>query len=193
MPFYSIGVSESAVIASIKPHSYNTYHTKGVAYDVYSVKELGQLQPRPEWLTFPLPNEVNCVKCPSPWYPIDDFNTSETKGSPPRTFSIQVSPMTTSTLAYIETIYVVTDKRFVARHDHLLKTFEYHQIPTESIVWQTNWTRETCKGQRYEEVKMKLNPNSSKLITSILRLFLVQYSFRSVDPGKYMSYSDEPY
>ena len=193
MPFYSIGLPEIALIASVNFQSTSIYHTNGVAYDVYSIKELGQLRPRPEWLTFPLPDELNCVKCPSPWYPTDNLNTADTKWSLPRTFSIQVSPMTTSTLAYIETIYVVTDKRFVARHDHLLKTFERHQIPPESIVWQWNWTRETCKWHRYHEVEMKLHPNSSKLIALVLRLFLVQYSFRSVDPGKYMSYSDEPY
>lgn len=162
--FYSIGSAEIGRVASINFSDKEVYHVNGIAYDKYSISELGQTQFARQWLTFPLPNELNRSDYPSPWYPHNQlFGHNNTSFNHRMVFPINTSPPTRSGLAYIEQIYVITDQSFTARHKQLKHTFHRHSIPIESIDFRWKWNRTTCQmKENINEIKKKLNPAISK-------------------------------
>jgi hypothetical protein len=123
-------------------------YTKGIAYDLYSIRELGQLEPSSQWLTFPLPNEITTVE---PWIPKSHTN---------KTFPFFQSPPTQSGLAYIDKVYVLSDPSLDDRIQNIKRMFARHDIPTESINWWRlgKWNRKTCNAiENYVERRRILN------------------------------------
>ena len=135
--FYVIGQAEIARIASYYFLSNPVVYTSGVVYDRYSIRELGQLSSGSQWLTFPLPGEVTTVE---PWLPKDYSN---------ETFPFLQSPSTTSSLAYIDKIYVLSDPSLSARIENIQRMFVRHHIPIESIDWWRlgKWNEKTCNAR----------------------------------------------
>lgn len=139
------------------------YHTKGVAYDLYSIHEIAQANIGKQWLTFPLPQELNRNDYPPPWQPPTNF-TLKNSNIPMK------SPATQTGLAYVEQIYVISDISFVDRHEQLKKTFRKHSIPIESIDWRWKWNRTTCSLKENEaERNKKLNTKNASMYNFVNR------------------------
>lgn len=144
---FSIGQKDLAQVASyVFPHN-TAIHANGIAYDLYSISELGQMQPGQQWLTFPLPDETTSVLA---WTPPAQRLES---------FPVRRSPVTKSTLAYVDQVYVITDPKLRDRIEHIKRMFIRHQIPLESIDWRIGkWNRATCDApENKEEVARLLN------------------------------------
>jgi hypothetical protein len=153
-PFFSIGWPELSKLASHFFPDNCVVHFRGIAYDQYSINELGQAHPGFQWLTLPLPDELGRTGYPKPWEP-PVRNKS--------TFPVYKSPATKSTLAFLEQIYVITDESFTNRHEHLKSVFLRHDISVESIKWQFAWNRTTCNSNdSRDEVRERLNLKSGK-------------------------------
>jgi hypothetical protein len=153
-PFYSIGSTEHFRLASFYFPPNCVVHLEGIAYDQYSINELGQTRPGLQWLTFPLPHELGRTDYPAPWQPpiSRKFN-----------FPLQASPLTKSTLAFIEQIYVVSEQSFIDRHEHLKRVFRRHSIPIDSIKWQFVWARKQCSSNSsHDQVRKILNSKPGK-------------------------------
>ncbi|CAF1470969.1 unnamed protein product [Adineta steineri] len=103
--------------------------------------------PAPQWLTFPLPDEINNA---TPWMP----KTQSTK-----TFLFPRSPVTNSSLAYVDKIYVISDPALRDRIDNIKRMFTKHKLPVNSINWRLGrWNRATCTAKsNQEEVYRTLN------------------------------------
>ena len=99
-------------------------YANGIAYDIYSIRELGQLKPSSQWLTFPLPDEKNSVE---PWTATPQSN---------KTFPFFRSPNTKTGLAYVDDIYVVSDRAFPDRIQNVKNMFIRHDIPVSTIQWR---------------------------------------------------------
>lgn len=130
------------------------FHINSIAYDFYSIWELGQAKIGQQWLTFPLPYEIKNKENPLPWHP----------NSPSISVPIHISPSTKTHIAYLEQIYVISDMKFVDRHNQLKKVFQRQSIPDISIAWVWKWNRTTCNAdENFNEVyKRKLNIKSGK-------------------------------
>jgi len=153
-PFYSIGSPELSRIASFYFPANCVVHFQGIAYDQYSIDELGQTRPGLQWLTFPLPHELGRADYPKPWQPPVSKKSD---------FPLRPSPPTRSTLAFLQQIYVITDESFTDRHEHLKRVFLRHEIPVDAIQWQFNWNRTTCNlNESREEVRKILNLKPGK-------------------------------
>ena len=124
-------------MASLYFPPYAVVYTNGIAYDIYSIRELGQQGVASQWLTFPLPNEINNVE---PWMPKSYSN---------KTFPFFQSPPTKSGLAYIDQIYVLSDPSLYDRIQNIQRMFVRHDIPIDSIDWwrMGKWNRTTCNAQ----------------------------------------------
>jgi hypothetical protein len=111
-------------------------------------------------LTFPLPGEKNDVDA---WTPASQSN---------KTFPFFQSPPTTSGLAYINKIYVLSDPSLSDRIQNIQRTFIRHNLPINSIDWRLGkWNRKTCNAkENQEEVYRLLNlqPGSIGIILIIL-------------------------
>lgn len=163
--FYSIGSPELSRLASFFFPENCVVHVQGIAYDQYSISELGQTYPGAQWLTFPLPIELGLIDYPSPWQPPISKKAN---------VSIHVSPPTKSTLAFVKQIYVITDESFTDRHEHLKRVFRRHDIPIESIQWQFLWNRTTGNSnENRDEVRERLNlkPGMHRECTKRISLF----------------------
>ena len=123
-----------------------TIYIDGVVYDFYSAAELGQQEPGPQWLTFPLPREINNVKA---WMPAQSS----------KAFPIRQSLKTKSGLSYVDKIYVISDPSLNDRIENIKRMFIRHSIPVESIHWRLGrWNRTTCTAkENQEEVYRTLN------------------------------------
>lgn len=115
---------------------YTVVHVNGIAYDIYSIRESEQQRPGPQWLTFPLPGEVNSVKS---WMP----ELQSTK-----TFPFVQSPETKTGLAYLDDIYIVSDSSLTDRIENIKYMFNRHQIPISSIHWRFGkFNRSICTNE----------------------------------------------
>jgi hypothetical protein len=153
-PFFSIGSPELSRLASHFFPNNCVVHFQGVAYDQYSINELGQTRPGLQWLALPLPDELGRANYPQPWQPPLSNKSN---------FSVYKSPATKSTLAFVKQIYVITDESFTDRHEHLKRVFLRHGIPIESIKWQFAWNRTTCNSnESHDEVRERLNLKPGK-------------------------------
>jgi hypothetical protein len=135
-------------MASLYFQNYPIIYTNGIAYDRYSIRELGQLGPSPQWLTFPLPDEINKVES---WMPKEYSN---------RTFPFYQSPSTKSGLAYIDKIYVLSDPSLSDRIENVKRMLTRHNIPIDSIDWWRlgKWNRKTCNAEENQvEIHRILN------------------------------------
>ncbi len=109
---------------------------------------MGQLKPSSQWLTFPLPDEMNTVE---PWMPKTYSN---------KTFPFFPSPPTKSGLVYIDKIYVLSDPQLSDRIQNIIRMFARQNIPIDSIEWWRlgKWNRSTCNAkENQEEVYQILN------------------------------------
>ena len=87
-------------------------------------------------------------------------------------FQVYVSPLNETKLAFLEKIYVITDKSFKDRHEHLKRVFRRHDIPIKSIQWQYVWNRTTCNSEEnVDTIRKRLNLKPGKNKT-LKRLFL---------------------
>ncbi len=101
-----------------------------------------------------MPNEINRIDYPPPWFPTNHRIQ----------FPIKQSPKTITDLAYLERIYVITDQSFTERHEQLKKTFRRHSIPIESINFRFKWNRTTCRlKENFKEIEAKLNRENGKI------------------------------
>ena len=170
--FYIIGQPEIARMASVYFPANSIFYTNGIAYDIYSVRELGQLGPGSQWLTFPLPNEMNTVES---WMPKSYSN---------KTFPFFQSPPTRSGLAYIDKIYVLSDPSLYGRIQNIQHMFTRHNISLDSIDWwrMGKWNRKTCNAEKNQaEVRRILNlgPGSiGNLLTSFVKYLFIIFYFR---------------
>lgn len=121
---YSIGQIDIGHVAGHFFLADHVIYADGIAYDIYSIHELGQSKPGSQWLTFPLPNEEN--KIPS-WMP---------KFQSTKTFPFVASPKTKTGLAYLDDIYVVSGPSLPDRIRNIKHMFDRHNIPTHSIQWR---------------------------------------------------------
>lgn len=133
---YSVGEKDIAHVASAFFPAYRVVYMNGIAYDLYSIRELGQLNAAPQWLTFPLPGETNSVQA---WTP-----NVQSK----QTFPVVPSPKTKSSLAYVDDIYVITDRAFTDRIANVKQMFRRQGLPVRSIQWSMGErNRSKCDGE----------------------------------------------
>ncbi|UJR08076.1 hypothetical protein I4U23_012353 [Adineta vaga] len=154
-PFYPMGSGDLSRLAHVYFPKNKVFHVNGVAYDFYSIWELGKSEPGQQWLTFPLPGEINNKNIPPPWHPICSSVN----------LPIHISPLTKTRIAFLEQVYVISDEGFVDRHEHLKKVFHRQAIPDSSIHWVWKWNRTTCNAKNnFDEVyRKKLNMKPGKL------------------------------
>lgn len=138
------------------------YHIKNVAYDLYSIHGLAEGRTGRQWLTFPLPEELNDPDYPIPWHPSINSVPKQNSHNTWEDICAEDSPSKRTGIAYIKQIYVISDVSFIDRHEQLKKTFRQHSIPTDSINWRWKWNRTTCSSiENQAEVNRKLNIKSS--------------------------------
>jgi len=113
------------------------YHHDGIAYDYYSINDLGQSKAGYQWKIWPLSNEIN-------------QSSSFT--------NIEISPFVISKIPFIDVIYVITDPRLKERHFNLKKVFDHQGISFESVKWRMKWNYTTCNSNlTHEYVYQRLN------------------------------------
>jgi hypothetical protein len=170
--FYVIGHPEIARIASVYFPRFSVVYTNGIAYDLYSIQELGQLRPGSQWLTFPLPDDNNTIES---WMPKIYSN---------KTFPFFQSPPTKSGLAYIDQIYVLSDPSLSDRIQNVKHMFVRQDIPIDSIKWwrMGQWNRNTCNSQENQEkVYRILNLRAGRIgkwFVGLLKIFCSILYFR---------------
>lgn len=113
------------------------YHSGGVAYDYYSIPDLGKENANCLWKNWPLPHEIN------------------------RNFSLnklQLSTNIPSKLPFVEQIYVLTDSSFIERHTNLRKALLRQGISTKYLNWRFKWNYTTCNSNSsFPFVRQQLN------------------------------------
>ena len=163
--FYARDAPElSRLASSFFPEKF-TVHCQSIVYDRYSIDELGQTHAGLQWLTFPLPHELIRTNYPRRWEPPILKKTN---------FQVYVSPLTETKLAFLEKIYVVTDKSFNDRHEHLKRVFRRHGIPIKSIQWQYVWNRTTCNSEENVDTirkRLNLKPGKNKTLKRLFPSF----------------------
>ena len=133
---YAVGQTEIGIVASHYFRAYTVLYANGIAYDIYSIRELGQLKASPQWLTFPLPGETNNITAWMPPFEKKQF------------FPYSQSPETKIGLAYVDDIYVVTDRAFPDRIANMKLMLDRHRIPLSSIQWRYDQSnRSKCDGE----------------------------------------------
>ena len=169
---YAIGQVDIGRVAAHYFQAYNVLYTNGIAYDIHSISELGQNKAAPEWLTFPLPGETNTNKA---WMPKSFHN---------KTFPYFRSPKTKTGLAYLDDIYVVTDRAFPDRMKNVMYMFNRQRIPTSTIQWKFDQrNRSKCDGVIHNgthHTLLNLTPGpignlvclTKKLITNLFVIYL---------------------
>ena len=172
--FYARGTPELSRLASSFFPENLIVHCQSIVYDRYSIDELGQTHPGLQWLTFPLPHELSRTDYPKRWEPPISKKTN---------FQVYVSPLTETKLAFLEKIYVITDKSFNDRHEHLKRVFRRHDIPIKSIQWQWAWNRTTCNSEENVDTirkRLNLKPGKNKtpkrLFPSFTKMILMHTS-----------------
>ena len=130
-PLYDVGQTDIGRIASHYFPSYRILYVDGIAYDIHSIQELGQRTAGSQWLTFPLPNEVNTVHH---WMSL--LQSTKTFPYPP-------SPKTKTRLVYLDDIYVVSGPSLSDRIRNIKYMFKRHDIPIDSIRWRIDNPNQT--------------------------------------------------
>ncbi len=169
LPSFYILVNLSSLHRNIMFTSDKVYFLNGVAYDFYSIDELRSGSgPRLEWKTFPLPNE-HLQDNITAWTPHYHRLQNET-----RSVYIPTSSVTTTGLAFVDHIYIVTHSRLTDRHSNLKKMLARYQI--KNYEWRMKWRYHTCKAQENrEEVHRKLNLETNHSIGRIRFIFLASF------------------
>ena len=107
-----------------------------------------------QWLTFPLPDEMNKVE---PWMP----PTSQSN----KTFPVSRSPKTKTGLAYVDNLYIVGARVFPDFMEKIKQMFDRHNIPTSSIQWRLdNRDEQKCNDKTYNETYHEILNLSPELI-----------------------------
>lgn len=147
------------------------YFLNNVAYDFYSIDELrNNSEPRLQWKTFPLPNE-HLPDNITAWTPHYHHLQNKT-----RSIYIPTSSVTTTGLAFVDHIYIVTHSRLTDRQSNLKKMLDRYQI--KNYEWRMKWTYKTCKARKNrEEVYRKLNLETKHTIGRIKDLFFFIHSY----------------
>ena len=136
---YTVGQIDIGQIAGHFFLADHVVYADGIAYDIYSIRELGQQRAGYQWLTFPLPNEVNKIQS---WMP----QSQSTK-----TFPFSVSPKTKTGLAYLDDIYVISGPSLPDRIRNIKYMFDRHNIPIRSIQWRIDKVNQSmCNGEIQE-------------------------------------------
>lgn len=136
---YTVGQIDIGKIAGYFFPADHVVYADGIAYDIYSIRELGQQRAGSQWLTFPLPNEVNHN---SSWMP----QSQSTK-----TFPFPPSPKTKTGLAYLDHIYVISGPALPDRIQNIKYMFDRHDIPIHSIQWRIDKHNQSmCNGEIQE-------------------------------------------
>ncbi len=113
------------------------YHHDGIAYDYYSIKDIEQSKTSYQWRFWPLPRETN------------ERSSLD---------YIEIAPLIMSNLSFVDVIYVITDRRLIARHNNLKKAFHHQGISIDSIKWRMKWNHATCNSNSsHSYVYQRLN------------------------------------
>jgi len=128
----------------------DVFQLNGVAYDFYSLNEIEHNSSiGSQWKIFPLPGE-SIPATITPWLPdilsknIVDFDDK------------YPAMKSTSGLAFVDRIYVVTAAKLADRQANLKRIFDRYQL--RDYEWRTKWTRNHCKTFEYkQEIDTKLN------------------------------------
>jgi hypothetical protein len=149
-PSYYIMVNLSSIHQNIMFTSDTAYFLNGVAYDYYSINEINDDSgPGSQWEIFPLPNE-HLPPDITPWTPHQHLQDDI------RSADIPVSSETTTGLAFVDHIYIVTSPTLTDRHDNLEKMLVGYQIT--NYEWRKKWTYATCIAlNNREEINRKMN------------------------------------
>jgi hypothetical protein len=148
------------------------YLLNGVAYDFYSIGELeNRSEPHPQWKTFPLPNEHLPANI-TPWMP-SHHERNETKS-----INMPVLSETTTGLAFVDHIYIVTTPTLTDRHISIKKVLAQYQITNYEL--RMKWTFATCRAlDNREEINRKLNLDINHSIGKT-RFILLSLSFNQL-------------
>jgi len=115
------------------------YHRANVAYDYYSIADLGQTNANCLWKSWSLPHEIN------------------------RNLSSNIL----SKLPFVEQIYVLTDSTLIERQTNLRKSLVRQGISIESLNWRLKWNYTTCNSNlSFPFVRQRLNLKETILSNS---------------------------
>ena len=159
-PSYYILVNLSSLYQNIIFTSDTAYLLNGVAYDYYSINELNDdSRPGSQWEIFPLPKE-HLPPDITPWTPHQHLQDNN------RSAGIPASSETTTGLAFVDHIYIVTSPTLTDRHANLKKILARYQIT--NYEWRTKWTYASCGAlNNREEINRKMNLDSKFSIGKI--------------------------
>lgn len=162
----------------------DVFQLNGVAYDFYSVNELRNgSKIGLQWKSFPLPDE-HIPAYITPWTPY--IRLKNTMNSDYKYPSMQ----STTGLAFVDRIYIVTTAKLKDRQANLRKMFKQYDL--HDYEWRMKWTRNHCTTLEYKsEIDTKLNLRGDFLCKSVvhaycdamrglqeIKIILVNYSFR---------------
>ena len=105
------------------------YHHKAIAYDYYSMSDIGQSKVGDQWRTWALPHEQ-----------VQLANNT-------LVYNFEVSPSFLSNLPFVNTVYIITNPSFDERHNNLKKALQLQGIGLKSIEWRMKWNRTTCNSK----------------------------------------------
>ncbi|UJR07160.1 hypothetical protein I4U23_011448 [Adineta vaga] len=126
---------------------YLLYNT---AYDFYSMDEIiSRSGPRSQWKAFSFPNESLPANI-TPWEPIYNIQKEN------RSFNIPTSSITTTGLAFVDHIYIISDSRLTDRRAYLKRSLNQYNIT--NYEWRMKWTYASCRDPKNkEDIYRKLN------------------------------------
>jgi len=145
-----VAVNLSSSYRNIKFTSDTIYFLNGVAYDFYSIDEVNSHSgARSQWKTFPFPNEYLPVNI-TPWLPPRHLRNES------KSVNMINSSVTTTGLAFVDRIYIVTHSRLTDRHANLKRMLDQYKIT--NCKWRMKWTYAKCRSSnKRKEIYRKLN------------------------------------